>query len=88
MKKLFHASDYSSNLAENVQVKITDNAQSEFFTHQCRSLTMANRYKDMYDPSLNGMYEPVLLLPVLRRSWRRILNAAFPTRRCWSQSAV
>ncbi len=44
--------------------------------------------QDLYDPSLNGMYEPVPLRPVLRRSWRRILNAASPKGRCWSQSAA
>jgi hypothetical protein len=89
MTQLFH--EYSFNLAENVRVKITEIAESEFFTPQCSFniyALMAYRYKDLYDPSLNGMYEPVLLLPVLRRSWRRILNAAFPKGRCWSQSAA
>jgi hypothetical protein len=89
MTQLFH--DYSSNLAENVRVKITEIAEREFFTPQCSFYNyalMADRYKDLCDPSLNGMYEPVPLLPVLRRSWRRILNAAFPKGRCWSRSAA
>ncbi len=88
MTQLFHASDYSSNLAEKFFSKNTEIAQNDCYTHQCWSLSMTDRYKDLYDQSLNGMYEPAPLLPVLRRSWRRILNAAFPKGRCWSRSAA